>query len=194
MDILAVLISCIFFSVVHLPTFYLFMCVFSAEYYLKYGRTFHLGDADRSILLSPLAGGDSLVLNPAELDAPGIAGWPPTMASPASLCNYRISPSCISPFPLLFYVWKQNGEYSSCRTAQEVGGHSRGAELAACKHLFCFYSAGTELQPQVLPQGLVVTWANNPPSSSCRSHTSSLLFFSPVIPNTAHGFSPQLGP
>lgn len=74
MDILAVLISCIFFSVVHLPTFYLFMCVFSAKYYLKYGRTFHLGDADRSILLSPLAGGDSLVLHPAELDAPGIAG------------------------------------------------------------------------------------------------------------------------
>lgn len=72
-------------------------------------------------------------------------------------------------------------------------GTAEGLSWQAASVCFGFFSAGTELQPQVPPQGLVVTWAN-PPSSSCRSHTSSLLFFSPIVPNVDRDLYPQLGP
>lgn len=72
------------------------------------------------------------------------------MTSPAALYGYRISPDRISLFPFLFYARQQSGKYSSCKTGREVSGHSRGTKLAPCRYLF---STGTELQPQVPPQG-----------------------------------------
>jgi len=73
------------------------------------------------------------------------------VARPAALYDHPISPHCISPFSLLFRAWKQSGKYSSCKTGQEVRGHTRGAMLARCR-IYSVSSSGTELNPQVPPK------------------------------------------